>query len=579
MKTKLLQLLILSCIIGCVEAPPKTFNTNHDWTEPIDPKKTDISTWDSITKPFATFGSIDMRYPRSAPFKTEAIQTQSISGWKGEKVHAQIIVCTNEEIKDLWCKVDDFKNSNGDRLRDVSKARFVKYVLSDIPYEKATCRVPAEETVHLQPDMLDETPYLTIPAKTVRPIWITIDIPQNATKGEYTAKIRLRGEKFKENLSLTLNVIDRTLPKASEWNFHLDLWQHPSAIARIGNVTPWSDEHYNLMRPIMSLLASAGQKVITATVNKDPWNNQCFDSYEDMIIWNKYPDGSWEYDFAIFDQWVEFMMDLGINKMINCYSMLPWNNMLHYRDVATGKFIDVKADPGTKEFKEMWIPFIQAFEQHLSEKGWLDITNIAMDERSPEYMTEAVTIKNEYAPRLGIALADNHSIFKKYPFIKDMCAGIFAPIEHDDICKRREQGLITTYYVCCSSVFPNTYTSSSPAEAVYLGWYAAAHDYDGFLRWAYNSWPQDPIRDSRFRTWAGGDTYLVYPEGYSSIRFERLIEGIQDWEKIKIIRNECRNDTVKLHKLETLIDKFKSGEPFEFWENKLKEAQQLLNQI
>ena len=119
-----------------------------------------------------------------------------------------------------------------------------------------------------------------------------------------------------------------------------------------------------------------------------------------------------------------------------------------------------------------------------------------------------------------------------------MCASIFGPIEQTDIVQRRSKGLTTTFYVCCSSGFPNTYTSSAPAEATYLSWYAAAEDYDGFLRWAYhNSWVEDPIRDSRFRKWAAGDTYLVYPEGRSSIRFERLVEGIQDWEKNPVAEN------------------------------------------
>jgi hypothetical protein len=58
------------------------------------------------------------------------------------------------------------------------------------------------------------------------------------------------------------------------------------------------------------------------------------------------------------------------------------------------------------------------------------------------------------------------------------------------------------------------------------------------LRWAYASWVEDPLHDSRFRTWPAGDTYLVYPDARSSIRFERLIEGIQDAEKIRILRKE-----------------------------------------
>lgn len=168
-------------------------------------------------------------------------------------------------------------------------------------------------------------------------------------------------------------------------------------------------------------------------------------------------------------------------------------------------------------------------------------------------------------------------IFKQYPYIKDMCAGIFGPIERSDIADRRDKGLTTTYYVCCSSGFPNTYTSSAPAEAVYLSWYAAARDYDGFLRWAYNSWVKDPIRDSRFRTWTAGDTYIVYPEGRSSIRFERLVEGIQDWEKIRILRNEAAGNEEQLRRLEELLKPFRSTIAFEGWEQTLREARIGLN--
>ena len=48
----------------------------------------------------------------------------------------------------------------------------------------------------------------------------------------------------------------------------------------------------------------------------------------------------------------------------------------------------------------------------------------------------------------------------------------------------------------------------------------------------------DPLHDSRFRTWAAGDCYIVYPDARSSIRFERLIEGIQNCEKVRILRRQ-----------------------------------------
>jgi len=47
----------------------------------------------------------------------------------------------------------------------------------------------------------------------------------------------------------------------------------------------------------------------------------------------------------------------------------------------------------------------------------------------------------------------------------------------------------------------------------------------------------EPLSDTRFRTWPAGDTFFVYPGAKTSIRFEKLREGIQDFEKIRIIEN------------------------------------------
>jgi hypothetical protein len=63
-----------------------------------------------------------------------------------------------------------------------------------------------------------------------------------------------------------------------------------------------------------------------------------------------------------------------------------------------------------------------------------------------------------------------------------------------------------------------------------------AYGYDGFLRWAYDAWTADPVRDARHTMWPAGDCYFVYPGANSSIRFEKLKEGIQDYEKIRILR-------------------------------------------
>ena len=507
-----------------------------------------------------------------------------LTAWRGERVSAQLLVWSAQPVERLVCTAGVLTSDEGRLPESAVRTRFVRYVMSD-EFACGCCkRKPQDFAAVLTADMLDERPSMALEACTVRPVWITVDVPQDAAPGLYRTPVTVACDGDEQRLELAVEVTGRTLPAPSEWRYHLDLWQHPAAVARVEGTEMWSDAHFEALRPVMKPLADAGQKVVTATLNKDPWNNQCYDAYADMIVWTKGADGAWTYDYAAFDRWVEFMEGLGVDKQINCYSMLPWNNMLHYRDAATGEWVDVKAEPGQPAFDEMWRPFLADFVRHLEEKGWLAKTCIAMDERSPEQMEIAVAFLAEHAPQLGIALADNHDSYKRYPQLHDICVSARQEVAPEDIAARRAAGQVTTYYVCCSHRYPNMFTFSDPAEATVAAWYAVANGYDGFLRWAYNSWTEDPLRDSRFRTWPAGDTYVVYPGGRSSIRFERLREGIQDAEKIRILRAEpgrgnSAGSDEKRARLEAVIAPFASREPAADLHERLAEAKRVLNEL
>ena len=530
--------------------------SSYDKTEPADIEKTLSESWKSLDSPVVSFASIDNKYARHIPFDAEMEETITLTGWKGERLSAQIVVSAPESLGNLRCSVGDFESADS-RFEGIGQARFVKYVLSDTFLPEMPCGVrPENNPAHLEPDMLDDVRSLDVPAMSSRPIWITIEIPQDAAAGIYTGKVSVKAKGLRRELAVNLNILDRTLPEASEWEYHLDLWQHPGAVARFEGVEPWSDGHFDKMLAPMQLLADAGQKVITATLNKDPWNHQCYDGYDDMIIWTKHADGSWKYDYTAFDRWVEFMLGLGIDKYINCYSMAPWNDMLHYTDAATGRTVDIQATPGTPEFKEMWTPFLKDFVEHLRTKGWLGITNIAMDERSKEAMSAAEKVIFTACPDFKIAGAI-HYYPDVEPNIYDLCLAYGETLPQEVLERRRKEGKITTCYTCCAEAYPNTYTFSAPAEATWIPLHSAAIDVDGYLRWAYNSWTEKPLQDSRFYNWAAGDCYLVYPNS-SSIRFERLIEGIQYVEMIRILRKEFtdNNNSAKLKLLNDAVSKF-----------------------
>lgn len=583
MKKILFLLSLVILFTACdKERPIKNCNT---YPEPKDPNLDTSLDWSKVPdKLNASFASIDVRYPKSEIPDLKQSCTHKIVGWKGERLSAQILMWAPIDVKQIELEFSDFKSDKSSLSNDIAQARFVRYVITDEYANGCGDRKPEDFPAFLSADMLDNSECFDMEARTSRPVWITVEIPGDAHEGTYSGTIELfaKGHESKK-FSLEVEVLNHTLPEPAQWKIHLDLWQHPSAVARVHNLKVWSNEHFEKMKPVMKMLANMGQKVITANVNKDPWNNQCFDAYEDMIIWTKHKDGTWSYDYNIFDKWINFMMnEIGITKMINCYSLIPWNNEVHYIDESKGNtLVNVKADPGSQVFVEIWKPFLIDFTRHLKEKGWFGITNIAMDERSPEEMTAALKLLKEVSPEFGISLADNQKSYKRYPYIKDMCVSAGSMVDSEDKKARRKKNLNTTYYVYCGNEFPNTFTFSDPAEGTYLSWYAIAADYDGFLRWAYNSWVENPITDSRFRKWPAGDTYSVYPDAGGSIRYERTLEGVQDFEKIHIIRKLLaeKGEIEKLTKLNTAIAKLNTVERTDFWNSDLNTAKEILNEV
>lgn len=98
------------------------------------------------------------------------------------------------------------------------------------------------------------------------------------------------------------------------------------------------------------------------------------------------------------------------------------------------------------------------------------------------------------------------------------------------------------------------------------------------LRWAYNSWPENPQYDSRFGNWSSGDTYLVYPYLRSSIRFERLIDGIEAAEKVRILRKEGAN----LEELDKVLEEIRTKDINNSqlpWQEVVEKANTLLNSL
>ncbi len=510
-----------------------------------DPKPAPAEAWQGVTKMNFGWGSTDVRYQRNAVPTLE--KSVSLYAWKGERVNAQAVLSTPKAVQSMTVKVSDLKCGKHTIPASAVKAYFVRYVMSDYFATKADSCLMADR---LEP----ATGSMALDAQTLRPLWLDIRVPQKAESGKYKGTLTATCDGEEMAIPFTVEVGKRTLPEPSKWKFHLDLWQNPYSVARHYNVPLWSQKHFDLMRPVMTMLAEAGQKIITTSIIKHPWNGQTEHPFESMIGKKKNIDGTWEYNYKVFDMWVEFMMSCGITQQIDCYTIVPWHLKFEYFDEAENCTHQPKLDPGTKEYEEYLLPFLKDFAAHLRQKGWFGKTCIAMDERPKNLLEPAYEVLYKADKQWKVKGAVNYFGPEVAERMYDISFMYEHPILEDNLLKsHKDKGNLITFYTCCGPERPNTFVFSNPAESAFLGWHAAAANYDGYLRWAYNSWVNNQLVDARFRTWPAGDCFLVYPGG-SSIRMERLVEGIQDYEKIQILRGELKG--AKLEKFNEEVKKF-----------------------
>lgn len=301
-----------------------------------------------------TWASKDIHYASDYALPNQLTTDTLIHAWRGERVGAVALI----HIPQGQTAVCSAKISG----QLPASASFVDYVLTD---DFRNCGIhPDTLPAWRVPDIIDTQAGSVHLSGETRPVWVTVEVPRDAKPGKYKETLSVDGQQ----ISLNISVSEMTLPKPSQQAFHLNLWQQPYSVARYGKVEPWSKEHFNLLKPYAQYLARAGQSTVSAILFYEPWGEQSNDLFLPMIETTKKADGSWSYDYRIFDRWVQFMADNGIDGMIECFTMIPWEMNFRYYDESAGEYRFLKTTTDTPEYRDLWLNFLKAFASHLKEK-------------------------------------------------------------------------------------------------------------------------------------------------------------------------------------------------------------------
>lgn len=463
------------------------------------------------------------------------------------RASAQLAVTAPHGAEDLRVLVSRLRGPGGTLPPDAVSVRYPQYI-------------PDEVHGGVVADPLREADTVDVAAGRNQAAWITVEVPAGTAPGAYTGSVVVRdadGELGR--WPLLIDVPDVALRDMADRPFVLDLWAHPDAVADHLDIEPWSEAHWRALRPYLEDLADHGQRVVDVAITEDPWmvqhegewRPQTWSHYRSTVEW-RWDGSEFSFDYTVFDRYVEESRKAGIDGAIHAFAMLQFRGpeLLNYTDTRTGERVREEVGLGDARYREAWTAFLRDFRAHLEEKGWFERTRLAFDEQPAETMEVAFDVIADADPAWSdkIALAANslaeadisEFVSFNYSFLDD--------VPDELIQRRRADGKPTLYYTYYEPQTPNTVTASPPVSTRALGWVVEQRDLDGYLRWTYNSWPEDVYRDPSFR-YGQGDEYLVYPgdDGpVSSIRWEVFRDGQDDAEVLDLARAELGEDSAVL---------------------------------
>ena len=403
-------------------------------------------------------------------------------------------------------------------------------------------------------------------------VWAEVRVPEDAQPGAYTVKVTLyssmygEDETVVETKEIPLQVAEYVMPKAQDWKFYLDLWQHTSNIARKHDVKLWSDEHMEVLKSYAQSLAALGQRAITVCVSEIPWAGQACHAeityrgnlYEcSMIRMMRRKDGTFHYDYSVMQRYIDLCTEAGILGDIEIFGLvnvrrstnwaLPQNLCPGYPEPIKIRYFD-EADGRLKYVREAEVvkEYIRSLEQYFVATGQIERVRISADEpRDVDKYRESLALVKEVAPNFRYSCAVDHAEFVEefQDHIDDIEPNLSSVIkEYDRLMQhyKKHPGCKILWYICMGGGSPNHYLRTAPIESRVTGLLTSKLRLDGFLRWDYCVWPDDPRKDIRYSHMEAGDTNFVYP-GYNgkvllSLRYKNLQRGIMDYELLEAIR-------------------------------------------
>ena len=230
-------------------------------------------------------------------------------------------------------------------------------------------------------DGIEDFPPAEVPVHesggAVQPVWVTVHVPREATAGDYRGTLTISARQLNPVVvPVHLQVADWSLPDPQDFRTYVGIYQSPTSLALQYGVPEWSQQHWKLMEKSFELLGQVGNKIVNVPLS----NRTQFGNDEGMVSWLKQPDGSFEYDFTVFDRYIRLVKShLGIPDFVavQLWHSGGWmsrgakqQNTVTVVDKRSGNRRPMQVPTfGTEESKQFWKPVLDTIRKRLAAEG------------------------------------------------------------------------------------------------------------------------------------------------------------------------------------------------------------------
>ena len=399
-------------------------------------------------------------------------------------------------------------------------------------------------------DVLSDVEICDVAANTTTSFLLTVNVPSDFPLGDYPVKLKLISESHSEwNGEINLSVNGLRGEAAEDNDSRIVFWPHWETFCRQLGFKLWSEEFWEAAAEYLKEMAAGGMNVIMTSINSDPFRYPLperfyhYNFYPGMIEWTRRTDGSFTFDYSIYDRYVKLNMALGIDKEIECHSLLPCKTQapyLSYYDEKSGKLVEFETTWQSKEYQEAWRAFLHDFAEHNRKQGWLELVTICPYDEPQDAASFRGTAKmvKSIAPEIRISAAIS---LDKALELTDCIDIATIHLEYgfslDKLKELQETGIDVRWYSCCVPEWGNTLFASRLIESWRIPWISFANNLNGYLRWSIIDWPDDLWINPAFN-WPTGDMHLLYPndkQPLASLRWEAYKTGLRDLQLFKSV--------------------------------------------